>query len=46
MEKEGRITTRNWDLYDTRNVVYRPERLSPAALKEGYDWAYDAFYRC
>jgi radical SAM superfamily enzyme YgiQ (UPF0313 family) len=45
MEKEGRITTRNWDLYDTRTVVYRPERLTPAALKDGYDWAYEGFYR-
>jgi radical SAM superfamily enzyme YgiQ (UPF0313 family) len=45
MEKEGRIATRNWDLYDTRTVVYRPERLTPAALKEGYDWAYEEFYR-
>jgi radical SAM superfamily enzyme YgiQ (UPF0313 family) len=45
MEKEGRITTRNWDLYDTRNVVYKPTLLSPAALKEGYDWAYREFYR-
>jgi hypothetical protein len=32
-------------LYDTRHVVYRPERLTPAALKDGYDWAYDEFYR-
>jgi radical SAM superfamily enzyme YgiQ (UPF0313 family) len=45
MEKEGRITTRNWDLYDTRNVVYKPALLSPAALKNGYDWAYKEFYR-
>jgi radical SAM superfamily enzyme YgiQ (UPF0313 family) len=45
MEKEGRITTRDWDLYDTRNVVYKPALLSPAALKHGYDWAYKEFYR-
>ena len=45
MEKEGRIATRNWDLYDTRTVVYLPERLTPAALKDGYDWAYEEFYR-
>ena len=25
---EGRMTTDNWDLYDTRHVVYRPARLS------------------
>jgi radical SAM superfamily enzyme YgiQ (UPF0313 family) len=45
MEREGRITTRNWDLYDTRHVVYRPTRLDPVRLKEGYDWSYREFYR-
>jgi radical SAM superfamily enzyme YgiQ (UPF0313 family) len=45
MEAEGRIVTRDWDLYDTRQVVYRPARLSPEALKHGYDWAYREFYR-
>src|SRR5262245_19747834 len=41
----GRILTRDWDLYDTRHVVYRPARLSPEALKRGYDWSYREFYR-
>ena len=45
MIAEGRMTTDNWDLYDTRHVVYRPARLSAVALKEGYDWAYREFYR-
>jgi radical SAM superfamily enzyme YgiQ (UPF0313 family) len=45
MAAKGRVTTRNWDLYDTRHVVYRPAGLSPDALKRGYDWAYEAFYR-
>jgi len=45
MVQEGRIVTRNWDLYDTRHVVYRPARLQPETLKEGYDWAYREFYR-
>lgn len=44
MEKAGRITTRNWDLYDTRNVVYQTQSMSAAELKEGYDWAYKSFY--
>jgi len=44
MSAAGRIVTRNWDLYDTRHVVYRPGTLAPDALKRGYDWAYDAFY--
>ena len=33
MEAEGRILTRDWDLYDTRHVVYRPARLTPEALE-------------
>jgi len=45
MESEKRITTSNWDRYDTRHVVYQPARLTPQALKEGYDWAYREFYR-
>jgi radical SAM superfamily enzyme YgiQ (UPF0313 family) len=45
MDAEGRIVTRDWDLYDTRHVVYRPARLAPEALKKGYDWAYREFYR-
>lgn len=44
MEQQGRIITRNWDLYDTRNVVYKTTRLSADELKEGYDWAYRNFY--
>jgi hypothetical protein len=45
MESEGRMLTRDWDLFDTRHVVYRPARLRPEILKEGYDWAYREFYR-
>lgn len=42
---QSRIVTRNWDLYDTRHVVYRPTRLSPAEIEHGYAWAYRTFYR-
>lgn len=45
MQKQNRMVTDNWDLYDTRNVVYRPIGLRPDELKRGYDWAYKAFYR-
>jgi len=44
MAASNRIETRNWDLYDTRHVVYRPMGLSSAELKRGYDWAYESFY--
>lgn len=44
LDAQGRITDRDWDRYDTRHVVYRPAKLSPEALKAGYDGAYRAFY--
>ena len=45
MLRDGRMLTRDWNLYDTRHVVYRPARLKPETLKMGYDWAYREFYR-
>ncbi|MBN1583365.1 MAG: B12-binding domain-containing radical SAM protein [Anaerolineae bacterium] len=45
MNKQGRITTTNWDLYDTRHAVFRPARMSAQALESGYWNAYRAFYR-
>jgi radical SAM superfamily enzyme YgiQ (UPF0313 family) len=45
LAREGRILTRDWNLYDTRHVVYRPTHLEPETLKQGYDWAYREFYR-
>ncbi len=45
MAAQGRIATCNWDLYDTRHVVYHPSGLSAEELKRGYDWAYESFYR-
>jgi radical SAM superfamily enzyme YgiQ (UPF0313 family) len=45
MAVRNRIVTRDWDLYDTRHVVYRPLGLSPDELKRGYDWSYESFYR-
>lgn len=45
MAERNRIATRNWDLYDTRHVVYRPTVMTPDELKSGYDWSYQSFYR-
>jgi len=45
MRREGRILHESWDLYDTRHVVHRPLRLTPAELEAGYWHAYDRFYR-
>jgi radical SAM superfamily enzyme YgiQ (UPF0313 family) len=45
IQREGRILTSNWDLYDTRHVVFRPRQLTPNALEAGYWQAYREFYR-
>jgi radical SAM superfamily enzyme YgiQ (UPF0313 family) len=42
---EGRITTSDWDLYDTRHAVFRPARMTAETLEEGYWRAYQDFYR-
>jgi radical SAM superfamily enzyme YgiQ (UPF0313 family) len=45
MDEQQRLTTANWDLYDTRHAVFRPARLTAAELEDGYHWAYREFYR-
>ncbi len=45
MQKAGRIKTRDWDLYDTRHVVYEPKNLSAEEIEVGYWWSYKEFYK-
>jgi radical SAM superfamily enzyme YgiQ (UPF0313 family) len=45
MQAEGRMLHQDWDRYDTRQVVYRPARMTPAQLEAGYWRAYREFYR-
>jgi len=45
MQREGRLLHRDWDLYDTRHVVYRTRGMSAAQLEAGYWRAYRDFYR-
>lgn len=45
MNDQGRILTSNWDLYDTRHVVYQPLKMSIDDMESGYWRAYREFYR-
>jgi len=45
MAQQGRLLHSNWDLYDTRHVVYRPAKLTAEALENGYWRVYRDFYR-
>ncbi|HEX9206424.1 MAG TPA: radical SAM protein [Candidatus Deferrimicrobiaceae bacterium] len=40
MEAEGRVVERNWSLYDTDHVVYRPRLMDAETLTKGYRWAW------
>ncbi|MBI5541031.1 MAG: B12-binding domain-containing radical SAM protein [Bacteroidia bacterium] len=44
MENSGRLLTRNWDLYDTRHVVFNTTKMTSIELEEGYLWSYKEFY--
>jgi radical SAM superfamily enzyme YgiQ (UPF0313 family) len=44
MQQQGRLLTGNWDLYDTRHIVYRTRGLTAEELQQGYAWAYREFY--
>jgi radical SAM superfamily enzyme YgiQ (UPF0313 family) len=45
MTAQGRITSTDWDQYDTRHAVFRPARLTGEQLEYGYRKAYRDFYR-
>jgi radical SAM superfamily enzyme YgiQ (UPF0313 family) len=45
MEAEGRILTRDWRRYNSRDdVVYQPKRMSAAELLAGFRYANERFY--
>jgi radical SAM superfamily enzyme YgiQ (UPF0313 family) len=45
MSAQGRLTTSDWDRYDTRHAVFRPARMTGGQLEAGYHRAYRNFYR-
>lgn len=40
LESEGRILTRNWDLYDGQHAVFEPTRMSVDELQKGTEQAW------
>ena len=40
MEDEGRLLHRDWALYDTTHVVFRPRHMEAEELQAGYEWLY------
>ncbi|MDQ7793709.1 MAG: radical SAM protein [bacterium] len=44
LERQGRLLTRDWSLYDGHHVVYQPARMTPEALQNGVMRAFSQFY--
>jgi radical SAM superfamily enzyme YgiQ (UPF0313 family) len=45
MSAAGRLAHSDWDLYDTRHVVFEPAGMTARQLEDGYWRAYRDFYR-
>lgn len=44
LEREGRILTRNWELYDGQHVVFQPTQMTVAELQRGTETAWKYAY--
>jgi radical SAM superfamily enzyme YgiQ (UPF0313 family) len=44
MERQGRITDRDWAHYDFGHVVFEPKQMSAVALQAGHDRVLSEFY--
>src|SRR4029453_3649936 len=44
LESEGRILTRNWELYDGQHVVFQPAQMSVEQLQRGIEQAWRYSY--
>ena len=45
LEREGRILTRDWDLYDAQHVVFQPQGMTVQQLAHGHERAWKLVYR-
>jgi len=45
LSQEDRISTKDWELYDTEHVVFRPAKMSAHQLYVGHKWAFRETYR-
>ncbi len=44
LQSQGRLLHRDWRLYDTSHVVFRPRHMTPEQLAEGYSWCYGRLF--
>ena len=44
LDKEGRITTKDWSKYTMKEVVFKPKNMSAEELLDGVKQMYNEFY--
>jgi radical SAM superfamily enzyme YgiQ (UPF0313 family) len=44
LDREGRILTKNWELYDGQHVVFEPKQMTPQQLQAGHERAWREVY--
>lgn len=44
LQRENRIIDTDWEKYDMNHVVFRPKKMTPEKLQEGFNWAYRRLY--
>ncbi len=44
LSKDNRIIDTDWKKYDMNHVVFRPKKMTPKQLQDGFNWAYRSLY--
>jgi radical SAM superfamily enzyme YgiQ (UPF0313 family) len=44
LDRDGRILTKNWELYDGQHVVFRPQMMTSEELQNGHERAWRSAY--
>ena len=44
LSRENRIIDTDWEKYDMNHVVFRPKKMTPRQLQDGFNWAYKRLY--
>lgn len=44
LQRENRIIHTDWEKYDMNHVVFKPKKMTPEELQDGFDWVYKKLY--
>lgn len=44
LQRENRIIHTDWEKYDMNHVVFKPKKMTPEELQDGFDWVYRKLY--